>query len=336
MSKLIKRILVTGGTGFIGHHAVEHVFKNRPDWEVVILHGPGSAGHLGRINDIEIFPVQVSRGKARVVFHDIRAPLVNEQLLAQIGKVDYILHFAAESHVDNSISNPEIFVQTNVVGTCNMLEFARRQPRLKSYIQISTDEVYGPAAIDEHFKETDRTKPSNPYSATKVGADALVQAYARTYNFPGFIVRTMNNIGERQHPEKFIPKTIRGLIQGKGVIIHGNKNAVASRSWIHPRNFSDALLFLLDIGEKGGIYHVAGEEYDCLELAGAVAKIMGVNFKYRLVDFHKMRPGHDLRYALDSSKIHDLGWHEPLGFNQMLNKCVSWMMLPANQHWLGL
>jgi len=331
-----RNILITGGPGFIGHHVVEHFLKNT-DWEIVILDSLNYAGNLNRLSSINIF--EANRHRIKFVYHDLRAPITGG-VANMIGQVDYILHLAAETHVDRSLQDPTLFVYSNVIGTLDMLEFARNyQTYLKRYIQISTDEVYGPAPEGVNWKEWDRLKPSNPYSATKAGADCLALAYANSYKMPIMVTRTMNNFGERQHPEKFIPKTIRHLLNGEKVIIHGTPDNIGSRHWLHARNHADALLFLLTHGENGEIYNVVGEiELNNLEMANKIAKVV-INRELmaeeiEFIGFHKSRPGHDRRYALDGTKIREMGWKLTVPFDESLERTIKWTL--KHKEWLSL
>jgi dTDP-glucose 4,6-dehydratase len=329
-------ILITGGAGFIGHHVVEHFLKNT-DFTIVILDSLNYAGNLKRLADIDIWTKE--RYRVKFIWHDLRAE-ISQSVANMIGQVDYILHLAAETSVDKSLRDPRPFVYSNVVGTMNMLEFARNyQKNLKKYIQISTDEVYGPAPEGVNYKEWDRLKPSNPYSATKAGADCLAFSYAHSFKMPIIITRTMNNFGERQDAEKFIPKTIRSLLQGKKIVIHGTPQNIGSRYWLHARNHADALLFLSTYGENGEIYNVVGNvELNNLEMARLIAKFMGkgldVEKDIEFVDFHKSRPGHDRRYALDGTKIKQVGWFPPVAFEKSLEKTVKWTL--EHPQWLNL
>ena len=193
------KALITGGAGFIAHHLVSKILKET-DWEIVTLDRLDYSGNLNRLNDIlQEFSAE-DRKRVKVVFHDLKAEL-NPLIRSEIGNVDYILHLAAGSHVDRSIDYPMEFVLDNVVGTCNILEFARTQENLKRFIYFSTDEVFGPAPEGIKYKENDRYNSTNPYSATKAGGEELAVAYENTYGLPIYITHTMNVFGERQHPE---------------------------------------------------------------------------------------------------------------------------------------
>lgn len=319
------RCFITGGCGFIGHHLVEHLAVNT-DWELLVLDRLNYAANLSRLTHWrEQSPERLERVK--FFFHDFRAPF-SDSLLSEIGQVDYFIHLGAESHVENSILNAEPFVQSNVVGTFHCLEAARKL-NVERFVMVSTDEVFGPAPTGVDYKEDARFAPSNPYSATKAGAEALAMAWAKCYELPVILTRTMNNFGERQHPEKFVPMVMRMTMEDKIVTIHATqfKDAliIGSRKWLHARNHADAILFLLKMGALG-TYHIAGKELSNLEMADKIAWHLGKKLKYALVDYHSSRPGHDLRYSLDDSKIRKLGWKEPRDFDKSLEMTVVWTM----------
>jgi len=330
------RILITGGAGFVGHHLVEHLLKNT-DWQIIILDSLNYAGNLNRLTDIDIWEKEANR--VRFVWHNLRAP-ISKTTVQLIGELDYIWHLAAESHVERSTQDSIPFVLSNVLGTANLLEFTKKeQPNLRKYIQFSTDEVYGPAPEGVFFKEWDRLKPSNPYSATKGGGDLLAFSFAHAFKLPILVVRSMNIFGERQHPEKFLPKTVRAILNNERVILHGkNEKETASRCWIHARNVADALMLLTEKGNPEDIYNVVGEERSVLEIAHTISQaIRGRNLEpeeIEFVDFHHARPGHDRRYALDGKKISKLGWKKKLSTEVALEKAVRWMVKPENRKWL--
>ena len=327
-----KKILVTGGAGFIGSHVCEHLLKNT-DWEIVVIDKLNYASSgFDRLREVSVFDDK----RVHIFATDFTKPII-DGLAQEVGEVDYIVHMGAETHVDNSITNPEPFVMSNVVGTMHMLNFARRLKGLKKMIYFSTDEVFGPAPEGTSFKEWDRYNSSNPYAAAKAGGEELCLAYANTYKVPVMISHTMNVFGERQHPEKYIPMVIRKVLLGEEVVIHSNPDLTkaGSRFYIHARNVASAIMFLLNIGQERDKYNVVGEkEVDNLALAQLIAKFIGKPLKYKMSDFHSSRPGHDLRYALDGTKMHDLGWHLPVDFENSLRKTVDWTL--KNDKWLGI
>lgn len=324
------KLVITGGCGFLGAHVVEHFLKNS-DFEIDIIDRMSyAASGLDRVRDINAFDDK------RVNFYasDITRP-ISEGILQECGDAEYILHIAAETHVDNSIIDPMSFVYANVVGTGNMLQFARMCPNLKAFIYFSTDEVFGPAPEGVNYKEWDRYNSTNPYSATKAGAEQLVLAFANTYKLPAFVTHCMNIFGERQHPEKFIPMIIRKVKHNEVVTIHSNadKTQAGSRFYIHARNVADAVDFLINNFEQRDIYNIVGEkELSNLELAQLIANIMGKELKYEMVDFHSSRPGHDLRYALDGTKLEKMGWEVPYSIEESLKNVVEWTL--QNEKWL--
>ena len=328
-----KKILLTGGAGFIGHHVVEYFLKNT-DSSFVILDRLDTSGNLHRLHEVL---EQNSNFKDRVKFlwHDLRSP-INDFLIKQIGSVNYIFHLAAGSHVDRSIEAPLEFVYDNVVGTANLLEFARlHQKNMELFLYFSTDEVFGPAPEGVFYKENDRYNSGNPYSATKAGGEELCVAYENTYKMPICITHTMNVFGLRQHPEKFIPKVIRSVLTGEKIFIHANKDCTQSgtRHYISTEDVADAILFLVQNFKSGEKYNVVGkQETSNLELAQMVADILGKELNYEMIDFHSSRPGHDLRYALCGEKMRDMAWVPRKELKERLKEVVDWTT--KNDRWL--
>ena len=325
------KILITGGCGFIGHHFVEHVHKDT-DWDIVILDRLSYASNgFERLRDTDI----IDSNRVKVFTCDLILPL-SEGMVKEIGEVDYIVHMAAETHVDNSIKTPKLFLDNNIQSTYNLLEYARNnQPNLKTFFYFSTDEVFGPALGDTLYKEWDRHKPTNPYSASKSAAEQICIAYENTYQTPLMIVNVMNAFGERQHVEKFIPLCMKKLLNNEKIYIHSypDKKTAGTRFYIHGRNIAAAVLFLIKNGEIGEKYNISGEkEVSNLEMAQYIAKFMNKDLDYEMVDFHSDRPGHDLRYGLDGSKLFDMGFELPLNFEESLEKTVKWTL--ENQKWL--
>ena len=334
-----KSILVTGGAGFIAHHVIEHILDNT-DWSIVSLDRLDFSGNLNRLQEVVGGRKDINRVK--IVHHDLTAPL-NSQIVSAIGNINYIAHLAAGSHVDRSIDYPMEFVMDNVVGTANILEYAKSIDSLDKFVYFSTDEVFGPAPGDVKYKENDRYNSTNPYSASKAGAEELVVAFENTYKMPNIITHTMNVFGERQHPEKFIPMCINNILNNNKIWIHGNKEKTeaGSRHYIHAKDVASALHFLLinstpstpdDTGIKCPKYNIVGaEEIDNLSLAKFIAKVLGKELKYEIIDFHSSRPGHDLRYALDGNKMEKAGW-SPNKVYDTLEKTIKWTV--DNKSWL--
>lgn len=329
--KEYKTALITGGAGFIGSHLVEHFLKNT-NWNLIILDRLDTSGNLNRLADIDIWDKRKSRVK--FLWHDLKSP-INDFIFNQIKDVNYIFHLAAGTHVDRSIVDPMSFVMDNVVGTTNLLMSAQAMENLEKLFYFSTDEVFGSAQKGWDFSEWDRYNSGNPYSASKAGGEEMCLAFHNTYKVPVVITHCMNVFGERQHPEKFVPMTIKKILSGEKVFIHSDptKTKAGSRFWIHARNVAEAILFLVDRADEGEKYNIVGEkEIDNLEMAKSIAKIIGKSLEYEMVDFHSSRPGHDLRYALNGEKMFGMGWEFPKSFEESLEKTVKWTL--ENQEWL--
>ena len=335
----MKKILITGAAGFIGSHLVRYILKHT-DWEIVSLDRYDTSGNLNRLAE---FINEDDKKRIKVIFHDLKAE-INEFTAKAIGQVDYVVHMAASSHVDRSMVNPLEFVMDNVVGTTNILTWAKNggipshmEGDLRVYdgkfINFSTDEVFGPAPDGVSHKEDAPHKPSNPYSASKSGQESIGYGFFSSYHLPVITTHTMNNFGETQHPEKLLPKTMRSVIEGTPMPIFAKVNedgkleAVGSRFWIHATNTAHAVLFLLSNGVPGEIYNIIGfDELTNLDIAQKVADIIGKPLIPKFVDFYKVRPGHDRRYALDGSKMRDMGWKPVVSFDDSLKQTVEWTL----------
>src|SRR4029077_1361243 len=270
------------------------------------------SGNLNRLAEVGA----AKNPRVKFVYHDLKAP-ISDQLLRQIQSFDYIIHLAAATHVDRSIDDPLSFVYDNVVATCNILDYARRAT-CGRFLYFSTDEVFGAAPPGVAYREWDRYKSTNPYSASKAGGEELAVAYHNTYGVPALITHTMNVFGERQHPEKFIPSTIRKIRDDELATIHSNaeRTKAGSRFYIHAKAVADAVLFVLEQGTPGDKYNIVGErEVDNEQLALSIAFIMGKGLN-RTLTGDGNRPGHDLRYALDGGKLAAMGWRPPSTFQQ--------------------
>lgn len=326
------RALITGAAGFIGSHVLRYLYE-RTDWELIVLDRLNYAATLDRISEFN------GNQRLSFVWHDLRAPL-GDFVHARIGKqVDYVFHLAAETHVDRSMVEPEVVVHSNVVGTLNLLEYARLEhPKLKMFFYISTDEVFGPAGPGIDHDENQPHRPSNPYSAAKAGAEDLVYAWEHSMGVPSIITNTMNNLGEMQHPEKYVPKIIRALWNNELITVHGSPDQPGSRKYLHARDHADALYFLTQNGRRGERYNVVGaEEINNLELVRRIEGILRKEFgwtkeaKIKFVDFHSVRPGHDLRYSLDGSKMTSLGWRPKIDLQESLYRCIRHIL--ENPSW---
>ena len=340
-----KTVLITGGAGFIAHHVIDKILKET-DWHIVSLDRLDISGNLNRLHDMlqDHDPREVAR-RLRIIFHDLKAE-VNSQIIADIGHVDIVLHLAAGSHVDRSITYPMEFVQDNVVGTVNMLDYARKHmPNLERFVYFSTDEIYGIAPAGVAYKEYDRYNSTNPYSASKAAAEEFCVAYENTYKMPIVVTHTMNVFGERQHPEKFIPATIQKVRDGETVVIHADpsRTVAGSRMYIHAKDVAEGLMFILNLedyqhtGDYGHAHCpkfnlVGTEEIDNLTLAQMIAAAVGKELKYEMTDFHTSRPGHDMRYALDGGLLKSLGWEPKIKLSERIKGMVDWTL--EHERWL--
>lgn len=335
------KILITGGCGFLGHHVVESLLKTTDDEIIVLDKMTYASAGFDRLRDISVFDDR----RIRVLGCDLGQP-IPEGVSREIGEVDYVIHTAAETHVDNSIVDPLPFIKSNVIGTHNLLWWMRGLKKLRRAFLVSTDEVYGPAEFGEDiagFDEQAPFRPANPYAAAKAGGECIAMSYANTYKLPITIVNTMNLVGERQFPEKYVPLVIRRVLQGEKVFIHADPTRTFSgtRFYLHCRTFAHALGFLIarDAATASAQLpikiHVCGErEISNLDLAQMIASYVGKPLIYELLDFHSSRPGHDLRYAMQDKLITELGWQRPMNLEQSLEKTVRWYL--ANPKWLGL
>ena len=306
-------VLVTGGCGFIGSNFVHHLLETDADIQVVNFDCLTYAGNLANLADL------AGHERYRFMKGDIAD---REQVrTALAGGVDAVFNFAAESHVDRSIHDSTPFVRTNVLGTQVLLD-AVREFGIRRYVQISTDEVYGSLGLEGFFKEDTPLAPNSPYAATKAAADLLVRSYVHTFQTPAIITRCSNNYGPHQFPEKIIPLFIANLLHNEPVPVYGDGLNV--RDWIHVRDHCAAIECVWRRGRIGEVYNVGGRsERTNLELTHTLLDVVG---KPRsLIRYVKDRPGHDRRYAIDSSKIeHELGWRPTMEFDQGLRETVHW------------
>lgn len=331
----MKKVLLTGISGSIGIHTLSQIMKNT-DWEVI---GTDSFRHRGFSDRLtqhfKVHPEDQKR--VTIVTHDLVAPF-SEFTKKKIGRVDYIINMASLSDVQASIENPVEFIQNNVSLVLNMLEYAR-EVKPEVFIQISTDEVYGAVSKNSSgHREWDAIVPSNPYSASKAMQEAACISYWRSYGVPLIITNTMNNWSEMQSASKYPVMVQKAIMKGDKVTVHASESGeIGSRVYIHSQNFANALIFLIKncppyLHEPEGVdkpdrYNIAGDkQLNNLELAQLIAKLMGKELKYEVVNFHSTRPGHDLHYGLDSSKLKTLGWKPPVGFEESLKNVIEWQL----------
>lgn len=309
------KLLITGGAGFIGSNFIRYILRNNPNWQVVNLDKLTYAGNLGNLADIDKNP------KYSFIKGDI-ADINQVTGLFRQYKFDIVVNFAAESHVDRSILNPGLFIETNIKGTQTLLEVCRKYGTGR-FIQISTDEVYGSLGLDEPpFTEENPLRPKNPYAASKAAADLFVQAYDETYGLDAVITRCSNNYGPYQFPEKLIPLVITNALEDKNLPVYGDGQNI--RDWIHVEDHCRAITLVMEKGKNGAVYNIgAGCQLKNIEVVKAVLDFLGK--PESLITYVQDRPGHDRRYAIDSSKIRDeLGWSPRHDFFKSLPQLMRW------------
>ena len=311
-------VLVTGGAGFIGSNFVTYALNAHPDWHVTTLDKLTYAGRLENLRDVEDNP------RHRFVKGDVADVRVAGPLVAES---DYVIHFAAETHVDRSIHDAGDFITTDVFGTFVLLDAARASSRLRRFVQISTDEVYG-SVPEGASLETDELKPRNPYAASKAGADRLAYSYFATYEVPVIITRASNNYGPQQFPEKIIPLFITNALDERPLPLYGDGQNV--RDWLHVDDHCRALDLLLDRGQPGDVYNIGGgHEMRNVDLTHRILEIL--DRPTTLIRPVTDRPGHDRRYCLNTTKLRALGWTPQVAFRDGLRAAVEWYR--ANEWW---
>ncbi len=327
------KYLITGGAGFIGSNFIRFLLENDEEAEAVNLDLLTYAGNLENLRDVETkFPNR---------YHFVQGDICNSETVEEIFKdfsPDYVVNFAAESHVDRSISNPNIFVKTNVLGTTTLLNAAlnfwsKDDYRKKRFLQVSTDEVYGSLPEDKKeikFTETTPLQPHSPYSASKASADLLVQAYHDTFGLPALITRCSNNYGPYQFPEKLIPLMINNAVNNKELPVYGDGKNI--RDWLYVDDHCDAIITVLNKGKIGEVYNIGGNnEIKNIDIVKNILRHLGK--PETLIKFVADRPGHDRRYAIDASKIkRELGWSPKYKFEEMLKLTINWYL--NNTEWL--
>ena len=331
----MKKILITGGAGFIGSHVIRRFVSNYPDYQIINLDKLTYAGNLLNLKDIENKP------NYKFIKGDIVDAVFIDQVFAE-EQIDAVIHLAAESHVDRSISSPIEFVMTNVVGTVNLLNSARDQWKqdysLHRFYHVSTDEVYGSLGAEGLFTEETAYDPHSPYSASKASSDHFVRSYHDTYGIDTVISNCSNNYGSYHFPEKLIPLSINNIKNNKAIPVYGKGENV--RDWLWVEDHARAIDIIFHQAESGSTYNVGGHnEWTNIDLIHLLCKIMDRKLgresgtSEKLISFVTDRAGHDLRYAIDSSKLqNDLGWKPSLQFEEGLEKTVDWYL--ENEEWL--
>lgn len=336
MAFIPKSILVTGGAGFIGSNFIHSFIANNPECHVTNLDALTYAGNLANLKTVEHHPA----------YGFVKGDICDAALVARIlheKKIDTVVHFAAESHVDRSISGPEIFVRTNVLGTQTLLEESRKHwqsglvPDFR-FFQISTDEVYGSLGENGYFTEQTPLAPNSPYSASKAGADMLVRAYHETYGMPTLNTRCSNNYGPYHFPEKLIPLLINNIVHNKPLPVYGDGRNV--RDWLHVRDHASAVETVLKTAEPGSVYNIGGNnEWFNIDIVNLVCDLLDgrlgrpVGQNRGLITFVKDRLGHDRRYAIDASRLKDdLGWEPAYTFEKGIAETIDWYL--DNQEWV--
>jgi dTDP-glucose 4,6-dehydratase len=329
-------LLITGGAGFIGSHLVRRIVLNYPNYSVFNLDSLTYAGNLENLKDIE----------NAINYKFIKGDIRDKTLILNLFKkynFDGVIHLAAESHVDNSISDPISFVETNVLGTVNLLYSANEiwtdNRKSKLFYHVSTDEVYGTLGETGLFTESTPYDPRSPYSASKASSDHFVRAFGETYNLPFIISNCSNNYGEYHYPEKLIPLFIKNILNNKPLPVYGDGNY--TRDWLYVQDHVRAIDLIFHRGSLGETYNIGGfNEWKNMDLIKLLCSLMNKKLglpngsNEKLIKFVKDRPGHDKRYAIDASKLNkDLGWYPSVNFEEGLSKTVDWFL--SNKDWLN-
>ncbi len=314
-------LLITGGAGFIGSNFIRYILNQYPDYKIINLDKLTYAGNLENLRDIENSPN----------YAFVKGDICNERIVDKLvsRKPDAIINFAAESHVDRSILGPDEFLRTNVFGTYTLLKTAEKY-KISRFIHIGTDEEYG-AIESGSFKESDVLNPSSPYSSSKAAASLLALSYFKTYELPVIITRSSNNFGPFQYPEKLIPLFVTNLLEDKKVPVYGDGQQI--RDWLYVIDNCAGIDYILHHGQIGEIYNIGGgNEKTNLEITRIILNRLGKDENY--IEYVRDRPGHDWRYALDSTKLRNLGWQPRYEFEEAMAKTVQWYQ--DNPQWWQL
>ena len=330
-----KNILITGACGFIGHHLVDY-FLTKTEHELYIIDKLSYASYgLDRLREIGA----LNHPRVHKYIYDLTSK-IDCGFLQELKDIQWIIHLAAETHVDNSIADPHYCIMNNINSTLNLLEFARKLEHLERFLYFSTDEVYGPALGDKLFTENERHNPTNPYSASKSASEMICRSYENTFNIPLVICNAMNVYGERQHHEKFIPKCIKNIMNDKINYIHSYPSSSAelpqagSRFYIYVKNVASAVNFIMCNGKLGENYNIPGQDEIANDvLCDKIAEALGKKAVKEYIHEDSNRPGHDIRYGLNGSKLLNLGWTPEGTLENYLQFIVEWVQ--NNPNWLS-
>lgn len=339
-----KKVLITGGPGFIGHQALKR-FLNFTDYEILVIDRLSYAGDLNRINEVIAEAGEDKKPRVEFIYYDLKAP-INDEILKKLTDTNIIIHIGASSHVTRSVEDPSTFIQDNVVGTFNILEAARKLENLELFYYFSTDEVFGPSDEDIQFKEWDRYNSKNPYSATKAAGEELTIAYSNTYSIPSLITHCCNVYGQRQHQEKFIPNTIKKILSNEKIIVHTDENNVpGSRYYIHNEDLAESIVFLTVNQEtvrsesiklykkEPAKVNISGDSLITnLEIVEMIGEKLDMEYDFILESKDALRPGHDIKYGLDNNLIKNIGGHFDREFKNGIHDVVEWYL--ENKNWL--
>lgn len=337
-----KKLLITGGSGFVGNYLIEYFLKNS-DYEIISLNKKNSLIETARLKNILNNFSQSDKKRLKLVNHNLRDE-INVKSIKVPQNINLIIHLAAENNIDNSMLNPIDCIYDNVIGTLNILNFAKNADSIEKFIHFSSFEVFGAAPSNISFSEYDRYNSLNPFAASKAGAEELAVAFENCYSLPISIIHTMNIFGYRQDSKKFIPSTIKKIMNDQVVLIHSdaNKSNPGSRKYIHASDLADGIKFIIDydfskikknlMETKCNKFNIVGlEEINNLQLAQHIASCIGKELNYKMVNFHENKPAHNLRFSLSSEKINALGWR-PRSFYKTLKEVVN--DYKANPDWL--